>query len=77
MDFKLEIKGKTMGKTLENVSIATIIVSAVMVVLGIAVGSYVPGFPVMLAMGGSFLAFMGIIVFVIGEFVQIYETRGK
>ncbi|MBI5355440.1 MAG: hypothetical protein HZB68_03210 [Candidatus Aenigmarchaeota archaeon] len=77
MDFRLEVKGATTGKTIENVSIATITVAAIMVVLGISLGSYVSGFPVMLAMGGSFLVFIGIIVFVIGEFVQIYETRGR
>ena len=77
MDFRLEVKGATTGKTIENISIITITIAAIMVVLGIALGSYVSGFPVMLAMGGSFLVFIGIIVFVIGEFVQIYETRGK
>lgn len=77
MDFKLGVKGATTGKTIENASIVTIMIASVMVVAGIAIGSYVSGFPVMLAMGGSFLVFVGIIAFIIGEFVQIYETRGK
>ncbi len=79
MDLKgaFKIKGETAGETIENVSIIIIIISALMVTIGIGIGSYVPGIPVVMAMAGSSLVIVGIVVFVVSEFVKIYEERGK
>ena len=77
MDFRevTKVKGDTLGQTIENISILTIIVSGILITVGIGIGSYVSGIPVVMAMVGSFLVFIGLIVFVAGEFIQMYEER--
>ncbi len=60
------IKGKTTGETLENLSFILIVISAVMISLGIGLGSFYK-YVILLASFGTFLLLIGIIIFVISE----------
>lgn len=63
------IKGKTHEETLENISFLIIILSAIMISLGIALGSFYKGI-ILMASFGSFILLIGIIIFVIAEIIR-------
>lgn len=63
------IKGKTHEETLENISFLIIILSAILVSLGIALGSFYKGI-ILMASFGSFILLIGIIIFVIAEIIR-------
>ena len=63
------IKGKTFVETLENISFLIIILSAIMISLGIALGSFYKGV-ILIASLGSFILLIGIIIFVIAEIIR-------
>jgi len=63
------IKGKTIEETLENISFLIIVFSAILVSIGIALGSFYKGV-ILLASLGSFTLLIGIIIFVIAEVMR-------
>ncbi|HIQ49713.1 MAG TPA: hypothetical protein EYH56_00800 [Nanoarchaeota archaeon] len=63
------IKGKTLEETLENISFLIIVFSAILVSIGIALGSFYKGV-ILLASLGSFTLLIGIIIFVIAEVMR-------
>ena len=63
------IKGKTFVETLENISFLIIILSALLVSIGIAIGSFYKGL-ILLASIGSFTLLIGIIIFVVSEIIR-------
>lgn len=65
------LKGKSLEESLHNISISLIVIAAFFVVIGIGVGTYVPGFPVALAILGSFLVMLGIVMYAAGEILKI------
>lgn len=64
------LRGENRADLVERVSICTIIVAAAMITIGIGVGTFVPGVPVALAIVGSALVIVGIIIYVISEFMR-------
>ncbi len=63
------VKGKTREETLENISFVIIIFSAILVSLGIALGSFFKGV-ILIASIGSFTLLVGIVIFVIAEVLK-------
>ncbi|MFP4045954.1 MAG: hypothetical protein ACLFS3_02755 [Candidatus Aenigmatarchaeota archaeon] len=70
-DFMTWLKGETRREFLENLSYCIIVLAAVLTIVGIAVGTFVPGFPVFLAILGAFLALVGIVLYISSEFVRL------
>ncbi|MFB6088660.1 MAG: hypothetical protein ABEK36_02660 [Candidatus Aenigmatarchaeota archaeon] len=56
----------TLGKV-ESLSIITLWISVIFVVIGISIGTFISGIPVLLAIIGSFLSLIAIVLFVIAE----------
>lgn len=68
------LKGKNSGESLHNLSISLVAIAAVFVVTGIGVGTYVSGLPVALAILGSFLIILGIVLYAAGEISKIFGS---
>ncbi len=68
---KFKIKGKTTADTIENVSLLIFGISALFVFIGVSVGSFISGFPVLLGIIGSILILIGIAVLIVSEFWRI------
>lgn len=67
----LKLRGSTREDTVENLAFVTLFVAAIFTVVGITVGTFVPGFPVALAITGAFLVLVGIVLYVTSEFMRI------
>ncbi|QQG40064.1 MAG: hypothetical protein HYS81_01490 [Candidatus Aenigmatarchaeota archaeon] len=65
------IKGETLADTIENVSSLLIAVSAIFIFFGIAVGTFVPGIPVAVAITGALTAILGVGLYVLGELSRV------
>lgn len=63
------LKGKNRREFLENISYVIIILSSVLIFIGILTGSFIQGF-VLFASFGSFLVLIGIIIFIISQFIE-------
>jgi predicted phage tail protein len=63
------LKGKNRREFLENISYTIIIISSVLIFIGILTGSFIQGF-VLFASFGSFLVLIGIIVFIVSQFIE-------
>lgn len=63
-------KKKSLEEKLESLSFLLIVVSAVFSVVGISVGTFISGIPVLLAIIGAFLVVLGIVIYIISEFVR-------
>lgn len=74
-DFVDWLKGGSRREFLENLSYTLIVLAAVFSIVGISVGTFIPGFPVLLAILGAFLALVGIVLYVISEFVKILRSE--
>jgi hypothetical protein len=70
-EFMEWLKGDTRRDFLENLSYSLIVLAAVLSIVGISVGTFVPGFPVFLAILGAFLALVGIVLYVLSEFIRL------
>ena len=75
--FKNWFKWETKADKFESASFMIIILAAFFTVVGISVGTFIPGFPVALAIVGAFLVLVGIVFYVISEFTRIWENREK
>lgn len=69
-DLKKMFKNKKREEKLENLSFVLIGISALFLIVGISVGTFIPGFPVALAIVGSFLVVVGIVIYIISEFLK-------
>lgn len=65
------------SEKLESISIILLIVSSVLTVVGISVGVFIPGFPVMLAIAGAFLVVVAIVFYIISEFAGMLGKKEK
>ena len=63
------LKGKNRREFLENISYTIIVLSSVLIFIGILTGSFIQGF-VLFASFGSFLVLIGIIIFIISQFIE-------
>lgn len=72
MTFKKWFKWETGADKVESISFILIIIASIFTVIGISVGTFVPGIPVALAIIGAFLVFVGIILYIISEFMRIF-----
>ena len=75
MNLKEWFKWGSLSEKIETISFIILIVASVFTVVGISVGSFVPGFPVALAIAGAFLVVLAIVVYIISEFVSILEKK--
>lgn len=66
-----KLKGKDNLKTAENVSYLVMILGAILFIFGATVGSYIVGWPVMLGIIGSFLAFGGLVLYILSQFIRL------
>jgi len=71
MNFKKWFKWDTRADKIESISFILIIISAIFTVIGISVGSFVPGVPVAMAIIGAFLVVVGITFYIISELIRI------
>jgi len=67
-NFKKWIKGSNKRESAENISFLVIVVSAIMVSAGIGLGSFVQG-TVFIAVFGAFFVMVGIVVYIISQFI--------
>lgn len=72
-EFTEWLKGDTRRQFLENFSYVVIVSAAVLLIVGISVGTFVPGFPVFLAILGAFLALVGIVLYILSELFKILK----
>ncbi len=70
-DFIGWLKGDSKRDLLENISYCLVVLAAVMLVLGLGVGTVYPGWPVLVAIVGSFLALAGIVLYILSELIRI------
>jgi len=71
-NFKNWIKGKSKKEHWENISFTIIVFSAILIFMGILLGSFIK-YTVFMASFGSFLVIVGIIIYIISEFIG--ETK--
>lgn len=64
-----KVKGKTRKETLENLSFLIIFISALLIAIGIGLGSFFR-YVILLASFGAFLVLVGIIIFIIAELME-------
>jgi len=69
ISFVNRLKGKDRRESLENISYVIIVLSSVLIFIGILTGSFIQGF-VLFASFGSFLVLIGIIVFIVSQFIE-------
>jgi len=69
ISFINRLKGKNRREFLENISYTIIILSSVLIFIGILTGSFIQGF-ILFASFGSFLVLIGIIIFIISQFIE-------
>ena len=75
MNLKEWFKWGSLSEKIETISFIILIVASVFTVVGISVGSFVPGFPVALVIAGAFLVVVSIVIYIISEFVTILEKK--
>jgi len=68
-NFRNWLKGKSKKDFCENISFLIIIVSAVMVSVGIGLGSFIQG-TIFFAVFGSFFVMVGIIIYIASQFTE-------
>jgi hypothetical protein len=64
-----KVRGKTQQETLENISFLMIILSAAMLALGLALGSFFK-YVILLAPAGAFTLLVAIVLFIISQFIS-------
>jgi len=72
-DFVEWLKGENSREMVENFSYLLIVIAAVMTVVGLGIGTFIPGLPVLLAIIGAFLALAGIVLYIVAEFFRILQ----
>ncbi len=68
------IKGKSKAESLENISFIIIVISAILICIGISLGSFIKG-TVFIASFGSFTVMVGIVIYIISQFIG--EEHGE
>jgi len=66
--FKSWLKGKSRKESWENVSFTIIVFSAVLIFIGILLGSFIK-YTIFFASFGSFFVMIGIIIYIISQFI--------
>jgi len=72
-DYVKWVKGKDTKDFLENFSISVLLFGTLLTVIGLAFGTYISGFPVLLAIIGSGLVLIGIVLYIFSEFYRIFK----
>jgi len=73
--FKEWFKWNLISEKIESISIIILIIATVCTVVGISVGVFVPGIPVAIAIAGSFLVVVALVLYIISEFVAMIEKK--
>lgn len=74
VSFLNRLKGKNRKDSLENMSYLIIFISAILIFIGILTGTFLQGF-VLFASFGSFLVLIGIIIFIISQFLETKKVE--
>jgi len=75
MKFKESFKWDTKADKTESISFIILIIAAIFTVVGISVGTFIPGIPVALAIVGAFLVLVGIVVYIASEILRVFEKK--
>jgi len=62
-------EAKTKKQSLENISFYIIVISAIMVSIGIGIGSFIPG-TILIGSLGAFFVMVGIVIYMISRFLE-------
>ena len=62
--------GKNTREVLENISFFIIVLSAIAVSIGVGIGSFIQE-AVLIAMIGSFFVMVGIVIYIISQFIEV------
>lgn len=65
------LKGSSRREFYENLSYLIIILGSIMFVSGVSIGSYVSGFPVLVAIIGSFFALLGLVLYILSQVIRL------
>jgi len=68
-NFKNWLKGKSRKEHWENMSFTIIIFSAILIFIGLLLGSFVK-YTIFMASFGSFFVMIGIIIYIFSEFIE-------
>ncbi len=66
------LKGRSRQEHLENISFVVLVLAAFLVMVGIGLGSFIYG-TVLLAMFGAFLVLVGIVIYIVSQFLEKKE----
>lgn len=66
---RFRIRGSNSKETLENISFFIIVISAIMISVGIGLGSFIQ-YIVFIAVLGSFFVMFGIVVYIASQFME-------
>jgi len=69
-NFRKWLKGKNKREYVENISFIIIVISGILVALGIGLGSFIEG-TVLIASFGSFFVMVGIVTYIISQFIEV------
>jgi len=67
--FREWLKGKNRQEKMENISFVILVTATLLVILGIGLGSFIYG-TVLFAMFGAFLILIGIVIYIISQFIE-------
>ena len=69
-NFRNWLKGENRKEYTENISFVIIVISGILIVLGIGLGSFIHG-TILMASLGSFLVMVGIVVYIASQFIGV------
>ena len=75
MKFKESFKWDTKADKTESISFIILIIAAILTIIGISVGTFIPGIPVALAIVGAFLVLVGIVIYIASEILRVFEKK--
>jgi len=75
MKLKDSFKWDTKANKTESISFIILIIAALFTIVGISVGTFIPGIPVVLAIIGAFLVLVGIVVYIASEILRVFEKK--
>ena len=74
--FKNWLTWETKADKIESLSFIILVIASILTIVGISVGSFIPGIPVAMAIAGAFLVIVGIVFYVVSELIRIFEKKG-
>jgi hypothetical protein len=69
-NFRKWLEGNNRKEYAENISFVIIVISGILVALGIGLGSFIQG-TILMGVLGSFFVMLGIIIYIISQFIEV------